>query len=354
MPDGDDPDEAGRRGQGLAGALQRSGWFARWLVGAPARWLGKESGVGQNLIGGTADGLSYLRHLARGNRVVRQSYPAATQVDSPGSLVVPTPGATEGADPAEPVAITTLPPTPVLLIHGFLGTRGSMYLLERRLIDDGFVVVSFNIGALNSRDIRRSAFMIHRKIERVLAHSPAQKIDIIGHSMGGLIGLYLVKKLGGHSRVRRLVMMGTPARGTWFALAGVATLGLWSTSSWQLLPRSRFLDELAQGPIPADTEVYTLAAARDWVVPLTQTRVPGTTAVTVPLGHSSLVVSEHAYRRIVTILRPAMGGGAATGRPDIRSAVGGSAPSAESGADDDDDPEPLGVQSLHHRIRRRA
>ena len=27
-------------------------------------------------------------------------------------------------------------------------------------------------------------------------------------------------------------------------LAGVVTLGLWSTSSWQLLPRSRFLDEL--------------------------------------------------------------------------------------------------------------
>ena len=37
----------------------------------------------------------------------------------------------------------------------------------------------------------------------------------------------------------RLIMMGTPVRGTWAALAGVMTLGLWSTSSWQLLPRSR-------------------------------------------------------------------------------------------------------------------
>ena len=39
-------------------------------------------------------------------------------------------------------------------------------------------------------------------------------------------------------------MMGTPIKGTWVALLGVATLGLWSSSSWQLLPRSRFLDEL--------------------------------------------------------------------------------------------------------------
>ena len=29
---------------------------------------------------------------------------------------------------------------PVLIIHGFLGTRGSMYMLERRLVEDGFVV----------------------------------------------------------------------------------------------------------------------------------------------------------------------------------------------------------------------
>ena len=111
--------------------------------------------------------------------------------------------------------------------------------------------MSFNLGTLNVRDIRRSAFLIHRKIERILAQTPSQQIDIIGHSMGGLIGLYYVKKLGGHARVRKLIMMGTPVRGTWAALAGVMTLGLWSTSSWQLLPRSRFLDELAQGPMPA-------------------------------------------------------------------------------------------------------
>jgi hypothetical protein len=85
---------------------------------------------------------------------------------------------------------------------------------------------------------------------------------------------------------------------------GVMTLGLWSTSSWQLLPRSRFLDELAQGPMPAGVEVHTIAAARDWVVPLPTTRLAGASATTVPLGHSSLVVSEDVYRRVVHTLRP--------------------------------------------------
>ena len=253
----------------------RSSWLVRWALEAPSRWLGRRSTIAQDVAGG-ADGLSYLRHLVRGNRLRRRDAFDEMSADSP----------------------------PVLIIHGFLGTRGSMYMLERRLVQDGFICVSFNLGTFNVRDIRRSAFLIHRKIERILAQTPSQKIDIIGHSMGGLIGLYYVKKLGGHARVRKLIMMGTPVRGTWAALAGVATLGLWSTSSWQLLPRSRFLDELAQGAIPPGVEVHTIAAARDWVVPLATTRLAGATSNTVPLGHSSLVVSEEVYRRVVHTLRP--------------------------------------------------
>lgn len=255
--------------------LKRPSWLVRWALEAPRRWLGKRSTIGQDMAGG-ADGLSYLRHLVRGNRIARGT-------------------AFEELSPESP---------PVLIIHGFLGTRGSMYMLERRLVSDGFVCVSFNLGTINVRDIRRSAFLIHRKIERILAQTPSQKIDIIGHSMGGLIGLYYVKKLGGHARVRKLMLLGTPVRGTWVALAGVLTLGLWSTSSWQLLPRSRFLDELAQGSIPAGVEVHTIAAARDWVVPLGTTRISGTSSTTVPLGHSSLVLSEEVYRRVVNTLRP--------------------------------------------------
>lgn len=258
----------------LSASLLRSSWLVRWALGAPSRWLGKKSTVGQDLAGG-ADGLSYLRNLARGNRIRRE----AKLETAPDHKV------------------------PLLLIHGFLGTRGSMYPLERRLVDDGFIVVSFNIGAFNVRDIRRSAFMIHRKIERILSETPAAKIDILGHSMGGLIGLYYIKKLGGASRVRRLIMLGTPVHGTWAALLGVATLGLWSTSSWQLLPRSRFLDELHQGELPQGVEVHTIAAARDWVVPLATTRLSGANAMTVPLGHSSLVVSEEVYQRLIAVLR---------------------------------------------------
>src|SRR5215813_1385808 len=172
--------------------------------------------------------LSYLRHLARGNRIRRRALYESINEQHP----------------------------PVLLIHGFLGTRGSMYPLERRLAADGITVFSFNLGTFNTRDIRRSAFLIHRKIESILAQTNVKKIDIVGHSMGGLIGLYYVKKLGGHEKVRKLVMLGTPQKGTWAALLGVAVVGLISRSSWQLLPGSRFLKELGQGDLPKAVEYY--------------------------------------------------------------------------------------------------
>jgi pimeloyl-ACP methyl ester carboxylesterase len=246
--------------------------------------------VGQDLRGGR-HGLAYLRHLARGNRIRRQATLERVDEESP----------------------------PVLLIHGFLGTRGSMYLLEHRLVEDGFTVFSFNLGTLNTRDIRRSAFLIHRKIERILAQTPVSKIDIIGHSMGGLIGLYYIKKLGGHARVRKMLMIGSPVHGTWAALGGVATLGLWSASSWQLLPGSRFLAELGEGMLPPEVDFYTIAAARDVVCPLPSTRFPGATAVTVPLGHAGLVVSPLVYQKLVEILRPPRTGRTARDADDDRS-----------------------------------
>ncbi|HJZ83785.1 MAG TPA: alpha/beta fold hydrolase [Polyangia bacterium] len=228
----------------------------------------------QDLVGG-GHALAYFRHLMRGNRIRRRAFLEHIDADHP----------------------------PVLLLHGFLGTRGSMFMLEHRLGRDGICVFSFNLGSFNTRDIRASAFLIHKKIESILTQTPVKKIDIIGHSMGGLIGLYYLKKLGGHEKVRKLIMMGTPQKGTWSALAGVATVGLWSASSWQILPGSRFLRDLHHGDLPKGIEYYTIAAVRDWVCPLLSTDLVGATALTVPLGHSSLVVSPEVYKRILWALR---------------------------------------------------
>ena len=249
--------------------------WLRTLIAKPGRRLRRLDGAVREDLYGARHGISYLRHLLRGNRVQRRiAFDAISEVRPP-----------------------------VLLIHGYLGTRGSMFILERRLIDDGLCVFSFNLGTLNVRDIRRSAQIIQRKIESILAQTPVKKIDVIGHSMGGLIGLYYVKKLGGHQKVRRLVMLGTPVRGTWAALLGVLSVGAISESAWQLLPSSDFLAELGQGTLPSEVDFFTIAAQRDWLCPPESTLLDGADSFTVPLGHSSLVMSEEVYRHIGWALR---------------------------------------------------
>ncbi len=218
----------------------------------------------------------YLRQLLRGNRAPRASVPDAAA------------GPSEGP--------------PILLIHGYLATRGSLHLLEQRLRERRHVVMSFRLGLMNVGDIRNSAGLIARKVESIVAQTSVTHVDIVGHSMGGLVGLYYLKRLGGRRRVRRLVLLGTPTRGTWSALLAVAAAPL-GRASLQLLPGSPFLRELTQGALPVGPEVIAMAAERDWFAPVRTTLLQGVRHIALPTGHSGLLVEDQVAAAIDEVLR---------------------------------------------------
>jgi pimeloyl-ACP methyl ester carboxylesterase len=190
---------------------------------------------------------------------------------------------------------------PVLLIHGYLATRGSLALLERRLTDKGHLVLSYRLGLLNTADIGESAALIARKIESIAAQTGLDHMDIVGHSMGGLVALYYLKRLGGRRRVRRLVMLGTPVAGTWSALLGVATIPL-GRASLQLLPHSQFLRDLAQAPLPEGVEIVCISGDRDHLAPPSSTFLKGVRHICLPTNHAGLLVDERVARVVGEIL----------------------------------------------------
>jgi pimeloyl-ACP methyl ester carboxylesterase len=216
--------------------------------------------------------MSWMRHTLRGNRV------APANAGQPGA--------------GQP---------PVLLIHGFLGTRGSLHLLEHRLTEMGHLVLSYRLGLVHAHDICESAALIARKIESIAAQSSLDRMDIVGHSMGGLVGLHYLKRMGGKRRVRRLVMLGTPAAGTWSALLGVA-MAPFHRAGLQLLPDSAFLRELEQGPLPPGVEVVSVAGQRDRLAPPDTTRLQGVRHICLPTNHAGLLVDEHVARVVGEIL----------------------------------------------------
>jgi triacylglycerol lipase len=163
-------------------------------------------------------------------------------------------------------------PRPVLLLYGFLATRRVFEVLERRLRRDGYCVWSINLGGLfdafNTRGIDESAEKVREKVERLYARYPDMgPLSIIGHSKGGLIGRYYVKRLGGDRRVKSLITLGCPHNGSSTAYLGIAAMGLVAKSVWQMTPMSPFIRRLKIGAFPRHVRLASIYSKQDRTSP---------------------------------------------------------------------------------------
>ncbi|MEU3980322.1 alpha/beta fold hydrolase [Streptomyces sp. NPDC026672] len=133
---------------------------------------------------------------------------------------------------------------PVVLLHGFIDNRSVFVLLRRSLAQHGGQrVESLNYSPLTC-DIRTAAELLGRHIEEICVRTDSPRVDLVGHSLGGLIARYYVQRLGGDLRVRTLVTLGTPHGGT-----RVAPLADAHPIVRQMRPGSEVIEELAQ-PAP--------------------------------------------------------------------------------------------------------
>jgi len=133
---------------------------------------------------------------------------------------------------------------PVLLLHGFVDNRSVFTLLRRSLVRNGWRdICALNYSPL-TRDIRRAAERLAEYVEEVCEATGRDRIDVVGHSLGGLIARYYAQRMGGDARVRTLVTLGTPHSGT-----RVAPLMSAHPIVRQLRPGSEVIEELA-GPAP--------------------------------------------------------------------------------------------------------
>ncbi|MCK8497225.1 lipase family alpha/beta hydrolase [Myxococcus fulvus] len=200
-------------------------------------------------------------------------------------------------------------PRPVLLLYGFFSTRRVFEVLEQRLRREGYAVWSIHLGGaldrFNTHGIDALAEKVREKVERMYARYPHMgPLSIIGHSKGGLIGTYYVKRLGGDQRVRNLVTLGTPHQGCRLAYLGCATLGWFSRSMWQLTPVSPFLRQLSTGAFPRNVRVSSLYSRTDEVTPWTSARLkvdgqPNVFNHELPdAGHGELLTRKSVYQVI--------------------------------------------------------
>ncbi|HEY1689827.1 MAG TPA: alpha/beta fold hydrolase [Solirubrobacteraceae bacterium] len=127
---------------------------------------------------------------------------------------------------------STAHPRPVVLVHGTFGDMAdSWQALSPLLYDNGYCVFALNYGGNDGSEalgvdaigeIPKSAEQLASFIDRVLSATGASRVDIVGHSQGGMMPRYYMKFLGGASKVHTLIGLAPSNHGT--TLNGIFTL----------------------------------------------------------------------------------------------------------------------------------
>jgi triacylglycerol lipase len=196
------------------------------------------------------------------------------------------------------------PSPPLVLVHGLWDTPR----LFRRLQDQlqgrrQPLLVPYLPHGLGQRPLLDLATQLDRLVNQRFGAD--QVVDLLGFSMGGLVGRSWIQLAGGRGRVRRLISVGSPQRGSWVAAPWP---GRWLASIADMRPGSPLLRQL-NGDLSAlaDVDCCSFWCLADTLV------VPSWTGV-LPVGrcqqlpvwhHKQLISSPAALGPIVAeLLRP--------------------------------------------------
>ncbi|MGW1974737.1 esterase/lipase family protein [Streptomyces sp. NPDC001889] len=201
---------------------------------------------------------------------------------------------------------------PVVMLHGFVDNRSVFVLLRRSLARHGWRDLEcLNYSPLTC-DVRTAAELLGRHIAQVCARTGRNEVDIVGHSLGGLIARYYIQCLGGDLRVRTLVTLGTPHSGT-----TAAPLASAHPVVRQMRPGSALIEEL-RGPAPGcRTRFVSFWSDLDqWMVPIETARLDHPDLITEnvqvsSIGHLALPV----HPAVAAGIRQALEKNESTGTP---------------------------------------
>lgn len=173
-------------------------------------------------------------------------------------------------------------PRPVVLLHGIDDTSVLFSRLRPFLEKQGREVHVLDMVPNNgAAGLEALAQQVASYVAEAIRHE--ELIDLVGFSMGGVVARYYVQRLGGAKKVRRLVTISSPHRGTWTAYFR------WNPGARQLRPGSAFLQDLNR-----DRDgLRDLGFTSIWS-PLDLMIVPATSSVIPEARSIALFVAAHA------------------------------------------------------------
>jgi pimeloyl-ACP methyl ester carboxylesterase len=177
----------------------------------------------------------------------------------------------------------------VVLVHGYLANRSTLFPLAAALRLRGVKqILQFNYDS--RAGVERGALALREFLRR---HVRGGRIDLVGHSLGGLVARVYVQQLGGSRRVDRCVTLATPHRGTYNAY------WLWSRVGGELRPDSPLLARLRDSASTASRVRFlsVIAGSDNLVIPRVFAGHEEEIVIE-DLGHVSMLFSPTLLRRV--------------------------------------------------------
>lgn len=192
---------------------------------------------------------------------------------------------------------------PIVLIPGWHGNASTFDEMIPKLQAQGLTVIDFDSTKAGTQAMGYAPTasgqhipyiagkIVEEKIKAALTangyNAATQKIDIVAHSMGGLVSRFLIEKPGADvdywssttgwygdgvadvdtnwaSRVDDLIMLGTPNHGTWqgWVPGTIGGFGNWNASGGDMFTGSKFLSLM--GYAEKAGEYYTTIGGDPW------------------------------------------------------------------------------------------
>ena len=190
-------------------------------------------------------------------------------------------------------------PRPLVLVHGYGTTRASLALLAWRLRRDGWGPIHAVAYRTVFGSLADATKRFEEEVTRALAVTAASSVDVVAHSLGGLVARKALRDPALAGRVRKLVTLGCPHQGTKLAALGVDPLGR------ELHPESDLVHLLGEAD-PAPVEATSIFSTFDaLVLPSRNGFLRGAANVEITgVGHNMLLLSPKVHALVREALSP--------------------------------------------------
>ncbi len=178
----------------------------------------------------------------------------------------------ESLEPGKPI---------VILVSGFGASRRNLDVFRRRFKRDGFNVLVLALDWSKLSDGLRGFYQLSESLAAVAIsvkkrrESRSVPLYIVAHSAGGLVARYFIQRLGGFHYCDALITLGTPHRGTWFAVLGFVThLALKARCLLHMLPVSSFVRSINRSSLPDNFPFLSISSPDDLMCRPFMARLP--------------------------------------------------------------------------------